>query len=239
MNDSQRRRRTIILPHEIDQALFDWHGGQGSAVYALASTGMHHLVSISMIDAAIKELERDRAYEKSKRRHASARDLGRLIGELEMIRSSPREFSAEEAGLEYHDEGYDLARSTSALYKNPSRAVPGIAGWDMFAGGTSAAPGKHSYAFNMGGHQHGETAYHIDPVSNRHGRHQGYQLKAFGVTPSGRAGWFSIMPNGEEATFLTAPLYRSPAQAASAARRYAARAAQHPIAPMSRYGTTR
>lgn len=43
--------------------------------------------------------------------------------------------------------------------------------WNMFAGGTGAAEGKHSYQAKVD-----EGEYDIQPVSNEHGRHLGYRL---------------------------------------------------------------
>ena len=43
--------------------------------------------------------------------------------------------------------------------------------WNQFAGGTSAAEGKHGYTAH---HEHGE--YHIQPISTRRGLHSHYSV---------------------------------------------------------------
>jgi len=97
-------RRNLILPPEVIEPLYSWHGGQYTGVYSLASTGDHDYVSQSMIDRAISELEADRRKVKSKK---DKKDLGNLIGDLDMVSSSPSEFSTKEAGLGDEDSGYD------------------------------------------------------------------------------------------------------------------------------------
>lgn len=49
----------IVLDRDDVTELFNWHGGQGSAVYSLASTGLEHRVSVEMIVEAVNELQRD------------------------------------------------------------------------------------------------------------------------------------------------------------------------------------
>jgi hypothetical protein len=56
--NAEWRARRIILEPEVVTELYSWHGGQSDPVYALASWGQHHYVSLSMIDAATTELER-------------------------------------------------------------------------------------------------------------------------------------------------------------------------------------
>ena len=89
--------------------------------------------------------------------------------------------------------------------------VPGIAKWDMSAGGTGAAPGKHGYSYRAG--IKGE--YHIWPISTKYGRHAGYKLDyaATGGQPRGSHGglWHDL------------GTFRSPAAAAKAAREHYAR----------------
>lgn len=107
------RRRELILPNEPDpdsslkdsvlNALYQWHGGQSSAVYSLASTGHSDLVSRSMIAAALRELEPELSSVHSEdKAHLQA-----LLGELEMILSYPEGASAEEAGMEIEEYEYD------------------------------------------------------------------------------------------------------------------------------------
>jgi hypothetical protein len=112
-NEELWRRRELILPNEADpdsdlkdsvlDALYQWHGGQSSAVYSLASTGHSDLVSRSMIAAAVRELERDLLSARDKdKAHLQA-----LLGELEMILSYPEGASAEEAGMDIEEYEYD------------------------------------------------------------------------------------------------------------------------------------
>lgn len=109
------RRRELILPTESDPdaefpleggvvgALYQWHGGQGSMVYSLASTGDGDLVSRSMIRAAMDELDRDRPRISGEdRQHLDA-----LLGELEMILSYPEGSSASESGMDIDEYQYD------------------------------------------------------------------------------------------------------------------------------------
>ena len=88
--------------------------------------------------------------------------------------------------------------------------IPGIAKWNMSAGGTSAAAGKHGYSYRP---DKGE--YHIWPHTTRYGRHAGYVLKyaATGGPPRGSHGglWHELGS------------FRSPAGAAKAAREHYAR----------------
>jgi hypothetical protein len=85
--------------------------------------------------------------------------------------------------------------------------VPGIAKWNMTAGGTSAAPGKHGYSYRP---DKGE--YHIWPYTTKLGRHAGYSLKyaATGGQPRGSHGglWHDL------------GTHTTPASAAKAAREH-------------------
>ena len=95
-------------------------------------------------------------------------------------------------------------------------SVPGIANWRMYAGGTSAAQGKHSYQFD-----YMNVTYNIDPISSQYGRHLGYSLTASGAHGE-RGLWATITPEGRAAPFNGhAPAYRSPQAAATAARKHA------------------
>jgi hypothetical protein len=97
------RKRQVILPRELALRLHEAHGGQSSATYALASTGTHHLVSLSMIDEAIDELGRVSKHMKDR----DKREVNETLGELETVRTYWSEHSAKEAGMEDHDQGYD------------------------------------------------------------------------------------------------------------------------------------
>lgn len=108
----------------------------------------------------------------------------------------------------------DGRRSGHASHATMKSAVPGIAKWNTFAGGTGAAEGKHSYSYKAG--IKGE--YHIWPYTTRHGRHAGYALKyaATGGQPRGSHGglWHEL------------GTYSSSASAAKAAREHYQRSFQ-------------
>ena len=91
------RKQMIILEPDIVRELFEWHGGQDSYVYALASWGQGHLISASMIDGALIDLRRDYAHAKRSDRR---RDLYQLIGSLEHVRQYWYEHTAHQAGMD-------------------------------------------------------------------------------------------------------------------------------------------
>jgi len=95
-------------------------------------------------------------------------------------------------------------RAKSAHAKSAG-AIPGIAKWHTFAGGTGAAEGKYSYALLVP-----EGEYKIWPYTTKSGRHAGYHLKFAGThgRPRGSHGglWHDL---GE---------HSSPQKAAKAAR---------------------
>ena len=97
------RKRQIVLPDTLVERLFDWHGGQSSMVYALASTGMRHLVSLSMIDGAIDELIGVKARSRGK----GMRGLKPVIDGLGEVRQFWKEHSAKEAGMDTGRAEYD------------------------------------------------------------------------------------------------------------------------------------
>lgn len=93
---SEWRKRQIILPEELVARIDAWHGGQHTAVYALASSGRQDLVSMSMIDAATEDLISDTRLA----RGAQKRELNHVLQGLANVRHFWREHSAKEAGLE-------------------------------------------------------------------------------------------------------------------------------------------
>lgn len=125
------RRRELILPIEADTdapfpleggvvgALYQWHGGQGSMVYSLASTGDHDLVSRSMIRAAADELKRELPRTSGEdREHLEA-----LIDELEMILYYPEGASASGSGMDIDEYEYDTwSEWPGKLEENQSRS---------------------------------------------------------------------------------------------------------------------
>ena len=101
------RLRQIVMDAELVNRVCDWHAGQTSATYALCSTGRSHLVSLSMIDAALDDLGYTLRQGRAKMSRKDRRHLNEVIGDLQTLRQYWRESSAKEAGMEDHDEGYD------------------------------------------------------------------------------------------------------------------------------------
>ena len=101
----------------------------------------------------------------------------------------------------------DRRRSDHASHATMKSAVPGIAKWNTYAGGTGAAEGKHSYDLFVP-----EGQYTISPYTRSGGRHAGYLLKfaATGSRPRGTHGglWHDLGS------------HRSPQAAASAATKH-------------------
>lgn len=89
--------------------------------------------------------------------------------------------------------------------------LPGLPSWSMYAGGTGAAPGKHSYDIRQDGKQ-----YMISPFTTEYGRHAGYILNVF---PGTNHGYQGITPDGGEAQ-PNSKVYRSPQAAVSASKKY-------------------
>jgi hypothetical protein len=88
--------------------------------------------------------------------------------------------------------------------------IPSIGKWSMFAGGTSAAKGKHGYTFAVP-----QGTYYVSPISSNRGRHIGYSLRfsATGGRPKGTHGglWHDL------------GMHRSPQLAIKAAKEHHAK----------------
>lgn len=122
-------RRNLLLPLEagddssvkVLDTLYSWHGGQGSAVYSLASTGSSDYVSASMIDRALTELRQD--LRKAKGISAKdKKDLKTVIEELSGVLGFPDEHTIKEATGEDTDSGYDeYGMRIDEFEENPSR----------------------------------------------------------------------------------------------------------------------
>ncbi len=100
----------------------------------------------------------------------------------------------------------EILAGNPATAAAPKRQIPGIAAWNMFAGGTGATAGKHAYSLHVP-----EGEYHVSPVSSQHGRHRGYSLMfAARQQPRGSHGglWHDL------------GMHRSPAKAAVGARKH-------------------
>lgn len=105
-----------------------------------------------------------------------------------------------------------------------NHAVPALAGWNTYAGGTFAAPGKHSYDFYTGPIREGGRQYSISPYTTDHGHHAGYRLFVFpGGSDSLRGHTGIARDGGEVSTHSIECRHRSPQAAASAARKHAAK----------------
>lgn len=96
-------RRNLILDPKLVEALFQWHGGQFTPTYSLASTGMNNYVSQSMIERAVRELSSFKSSIKGKEK----KHLLKTIDELNMVLHYPEEYSTKAAGLGDEDAGYD------------------------------------------------------------------------------------------------------------------------------------
>lgn len=95
------------------------------------------------------------------------------------------------------------------LHNGPvHRFVPGITKWHMAAGGTAAAPDKHSYHLVLS-----DGDYYVDPISWHNGRHRAY--KVMFANTQGRM-------KGPASTLLwhTVGMARSPEEGAKMARQH-------------------
>lgn len=90
------------------------------------------------------------------------------------------------------------------------KLLPGISGWNRYAGGTAAAEGKYSYDIRKNGVQ-----WSIQPVSYQNGRHMGYTLWAFGLPKESGYVWFDR--TGAK-NYVGRGLFNSPQSAAKVAR---------------------
>lgn len=99
------RRREIVLPEPLVERLFEWHGGQDTAIYALASIGMRNLVSLSMIDAAMAELERDA---RARLTLQDKKSLKHVIAGLSEVRQYWKEHSHRDSGAALEESEYEM-----------------------------------------------------------------------------------------------------------------------------------
>ena len=90
------------------------------------------------------------------------------------------------------------------------RTPPGIALWQMFAGGCGETHGRHGYQWDT---QHGN--YHVWPASWPNGKPRGYSLR-FANANAPRDGGVWIGPG----LWHDLGLHSSPAKAAKAAREH-------------------
>lgn len=109
-------RRNVILDKDLALKAMEWHGGQGSMIYSLASTAYAgHFVSPSMIDAAVNELESSKGDTPDLQR-----ELEELIGELDARARFSSESTTKEYGLGDVDDGY-----ATWLIERESNPAPG------------------------------------------------------------------------------------------------------------------
>lgn len=92
--------------------------------------------------------------------------------------------------------------------------IPSLDKWNMYAGGTSAEEGKHSYDYvdKFG------TKWSIAPISNKWGRHIGYNLTAFRLAKNTGYSWIDPVGN---VWFVPTKLFRSPQEAVKIAKKVA------------------
>ena len=110
------RQRQIILPEELVERLFQVHGGQGDPVYALASSGMRNLVSLSMMDAALDTLS-------SQRGRAAQGLVLHVFDGLTEVRQYWKEFSAKEAGMGMEEGDYEMDTADYGLTPEEEAAI--------------------------------------------------------------------------------------------------------------------
>lgn len=121
----------------------------------------------------------------------------RRFGDPQALRLAAYLTGRAERGIEIASEYGTVKRRHAARLDNP---------WSVFAGGTGAAEGKHSYSIRPAA----GVAYYIQPVTTQYGRHRGYLLQQSDQT--GRSGpglWRDL------------GMFRSPNAAKKAARIHA------------------
>ena len=97
------RKMQLMLEPDLVSRLHEWHGGQTSYLYALASWGQSHLVSPSMIDGGLIELRQDLA----KARGKDKKHCKDVLSDLEDVRTYWTENTAKRAGLDVDEYQYD------------------------------------------------------------------------------------------------------------------------------------
>lgn len=96
-SDPDYHLRNLSIDPKLALRALDWHGGQSSMLYSLGSTAYAgHLVSPSMIDAAVGELEQARSWKHVQADPALVAELDSLIAELDAISRSPEEYVVED-----------------------------------------------------------------------------------------------------------------------------------------------
>lgn len=84
--DAQREEMNIEFPQDLALELMNWHGGQGSALYSLASSTLAgHPVSLSMMDNALSDLEHLERKEDWRRSEEDQNSLDELIFQLQEL----------------------------------------------------------------------------------------------------------------------------------------------------------
>lgn len=112
-----------------------------------------------------------------------------------------------------------MAKHDAASRRSAS-AVPGLATWNTYGGGTGAVHDKSSYDYYTAAIAEGGRQYSISPYTTERGRHAGYLLSVF----PGEHGHSGINSEGSHVMFNSpASSFRRPQTAASAARKHAAK----------------
>ena len=95
--------RNIVMDEDLVRRCHEWHGGQYTMMYSLASTGQSDFVSQSMLDAAADELGRPGKFPVDDPGwHAEQHDLW---CELSDLAHDPDESTAEACGCSTSDSG--------------------------------------------------------------------------------------------------------------------------------------
>jgi hypothetical protein len=118
------RKMLLIVESDVGSQLYDWHGGQSSATYRLASWADSHLVSVSMVEDAMDELES--VYRRIKAdKNYSAKDRRELKNLIDVLHDEYMigwaEHDAAESGMSmtedeyrYDDKDYGLSPEDEA-----------------------------------------------------------------------------------------------------------------------------
>lgn len=103
------RKKQLMVDPEIAEEVLNWHGGGGTPTYALGSAAYAgHPVSLSMLDAAIEELDSS---------ESDDRTLEQVTGDLQQVRLYWPEYTMEfygipqyEVDVEYDQMDYGFGR---------------------------------------------------------------------------------------------------------------------------------
>jgi hypothetical protein len=111
--------RNVVLDEELVERIFQWHGGQNTMTYSLASTGLNDFVSPSMCDAAADELAQAPKHPLSPEDEEDRHDLWATLQDLA---DYPDENTAEHMGCSTSDSGYATWLMTEPAWMTPPTA---------------------------------------------------------------------------------------------------------------------